>query len=89
MFSLFLNNDFECSDRKSNGVAIWVDWNFGDNRRNTITTGPLVSPEIGENIMWDYYTRQGVHLFPNRVGGEISYKFNFDYAHGNISFVCT
>ena len=43
-----------------NGVALWADFNFGD---GVITTGPTNEILIGKKIQWDWYTRQGVHLF--------------------------
>ncbi|KAK9503606.1 hypothetical protein O3M35_010131 [Rhynocoris fuscipes] len=38
-----------------NGIAIWVDWVFG---QETVTTGPITSVTPGESINWDKGTRQ-------------------------------
>nr|CAH7724015.1 unnamed protein product [Callosobruchus chinensis] len=72
-----------------NGIALWVDWNLDGTERSIITTGPISQIKVGENVQWDMHTRQGVCLFPDKNANSISYKFEFDFAAGNISFNCT
>ncbi|XP_023027368.2 arginine methyltransferase 7 [Leptinotarsa decemlineata] len=78
-----IQGNMEC-----NGIALWVDWNLDDSPDSTITTGPIRPIEIGKNIHWDMYTRQGVCLFPGRNHKEIEYNFKFDFHDGNITFKC-
>ena len=41
-------------------MALWADFDFGDGL--TITTGATQPPKLGEKIVWDFYSKQGVHL---------------------------
>lgn len=42
-----------------NGVAVWVDWCFGE---ETVTTGPVEEVVVGQQVTWDMFSQQGVHL---------------------------
>lgn len=71
-----------------NGVAIWVEWLFGE---ETITTGPISAVIPGESVQWDKGTRQGIyfvkHLPPNVVPGHrITHEVTLDPVAGNFLF---
>ncbi|KAJ8928652.1 hypothetical protein NQ314_018746 [Rhamnusium bicolor] len=83
------NGSFQLEDSLDcNGIALWVDWNLEGISKSIISTGPVVPIELGQNIHWDMYTRQGVCLFPSKTVKNIDYNFKFDFNEGNISFKC-
>lgn len=71
-----------------NGVAMWCVFDFGDGL--TISTGPQQTPVVGGKVVWDYYTRQAVHLFhqPHALepGDTLDFDFKFVPEEGNICF---
>ncbi|XP_067651513.1 protein arginine N-methyltransferase 7-like [Haliotis asinina] len=71
-----------------NGIALWTEYEFRDT--GTVTTGPRKSLRIGENVDWDYYTRQGVHLLKTprivSAGHTISLKIQFNPQTGEFDF---
>ncbi|XP_013405662.1 protein arginine N-methyltransferase 7 [Lingula anatina] len=69
------------------GVAIWMEYDLDDD--HTVCTGPRgqqVQP--GVKVNWDYYTRQGVHLFktPVKVTSKTSVTFSalFNPSDGDV-----
>lgn len=73
------------SEASCNGIALWVDWIFGESQ--VISTGPISKVEVGHFVEWDMYTRQGVLLFDKpKTGSSFNYRFNFEYQEGNITF---
>ncbi|XP_071086920.1 protein arginine N-methyltransferase 7-like [Haliotis cracherodii] len=76
------------TDGSLNGVAVWTEYEFGE--EGTVTTGPRTSLRVGENVDWDYYTRQGVHLLktPRTVsaGHTIVLHVQFDPKTGEFDF---
>ncbi|KAK3086794.1 hypothetical protein FSP39_023581 [Pinctada imbricata] len=50
---------------KCNGVALWAEYDFGD--EHFITTGPTTLPRLGEKIEWDFYSKQGVYLLKKDI----------------------
>lgn len=64
-----------------NGIAVWIDWYLDDSPKNKVTTGPIMPPEINQEIKWDMYTRQGVYLLRDPV----SIKQN-DILHYTVFF---
>ncbi|XP_064611177.1 protein arginine N-methyltransferase 7-like [Liolophura sinensis] len=77
---------FDC-DGTCNGVALWMDFSFGETE---ISTGPVTPPVPGAKVQWDRCTRQGVHLFrlPQTVcqGDILSYKVMFIPEAGEFQF---
>ncbi|XP_073986199.1 arginine methyltransferase 7 isoform X2 [Rhodnius prolixus] len=71
-----------------NGIAIWIDWLFGE---ETITTGPISQVIPGESVHWDKGTRQGIYFMkntpPNVVpGNQIKHEVILDPVAGNFLF---
>ena len=46
-----------------NGIALWVKWILYDDI--TINTGPVEEVVVGEKVIWDMYSKQGVYFFKN------------------------
>ncbi|KAK7504556.1 hypothetical protein BaRGS_00004042 [Batillaria attramentaria] len=79
----------EClEDGSANGVAMWCEFDFGDGL--VINTGPREPPAVGTKVEWDFYTRQGVHLFhqPHTVdcGDTIDFNVKFTPEDGSVCF---
>lgn len=76
-------------DGLCNGVALWVDWNLHLNCK-PVSCGPIEEVIPGEQVSWDPYTRQGVHLFRNvsRVTRKnlFWWSFSFGIRHGEMKF---
>ncbi|XP_060604526.1 protein arginine N-methyltransferase 7-like [Ruditapes philippinarum] len=79
------------SKEPCNGVAMWVEFDFGNS--HVITTGPKQPIKIGEKVVWDYHSKQGVHLFYNnqktRCSSEssaIDVKVDFIPKEGKLDF---
>lgn len=63
-----------------------MDWIFeSESKEVVIGTGPIIEPEIGDNIQWDFHTRQGVSLFQEKEG-TVHYSFRFVSDGGEINF---
>lgn len=82
------------SEEACNGVALWVEFDFGDG--HVISTGSKQPIKIGEKIVWDYYSKQGVHLFYNNQkktcsveDSTIDVQINFVPAKGDLEFKFT
>ncbi|KAJ3662367.1 hypothetical protein Zmor_006721 [Zophobas morio] len=84
------SGQFDIEERQGpcNGIALWVEWINDEDLKNVISSGPILSPQIGHSIDWDVHTRQGVCLFADRSTSKIDYTFKFDFNEGNISFRC-
>ncbi|GLV34020.1 Arginine methyltransferase 7 [Carabus blaptoides fortunei] len=54
-------------DATLNGIAVWIDWYLDGSSNNIVTTGPIMPPEIHQEIKWDMYTRQGVYLLRHPI----------------------
>ncbi|XP_076279439.1 arginine methyltransferase 7 isoform X2 [Lasioglossum baleicum] len=71
-----------------NGIALWVDWHL--NSDITVSSGPKKEIQPGKRILWDPFTRQGVHLFRNITDvtqqSVLQWSFDFVPQHGNIKF---
>lgn len=74
-----------------NGIALWSEFDFGDGF--VINTGPREPPAVGAKVEWDYYTRQGVHLFhqPHTMdlGETVEFIAKFTPEEGSIQFKWT
>jgi len=77
---------------------LWAGFDFGDG--HVISTGPSEPIKTSEYIVWDYYSRQGVHLLYNNMktkgmanvdnkNCEISVKVKFIPQKGDVSFKFT
>ncbi|XP_052231966.1 protein arginine N-methyltransferase 7-like isoform X1 [Dreissena polymorpha] len=83
------------SNQPCNGIALWAEFNFGDD--HVISTGPTQPIKIGCKVIWDYYSKQGVHLFYNNTkssgqlltNSAIEATVKFDPAHGELCFKFT
>lgn len=79
---------FHDSNGLCNGIAIWVDWHLDDDI--VVSTGPTKKITVGERVLWDFHTRQGVHLLPDLK--EVTSKsiltssFKFDPKEGTMQF---
>ncbi|XP_031348627.1 protein arginine N-methyltransferase 7-like isoform X1 [Photinus pyralis] len=73
-------------DSNYNGVALWTDWDLDGTSKNVITTGPIISPEVGQWIQWDMHTRQGVHFLKQDKKKTITSQFHFNAQEGKINF---
>ena len=72
---------------------MWLDYHL--DASTVIHSGLLSSPKIGQNLEWDPYSRQGVHLFkrvfpvsvdsPNKRW-RLQYKVVFKPATGEFDF---
>ncbi|XP_014475851.1 PREDICTED: protein arginine N-methyltransferase 7 [Dinoponera quadriceps] len=71
-----------------NGVALWVDWQL--DTETSVSCGPIGKIVPGEQVSWDPYTRQGVHLFRKicdvNKGSALSWSFTFIPQHGEVEF---
>ncbi|XP_076657785.1 arginine methyltransferase 7 isoform X2 [Halictus rubicundus] len=71
-----------------NGVVLWVDWHL--NSDITVSSGPKKEIQSGKRILWDPFTRQGVHLFRDITDvtqqSVLQWSFDFVPQHGNIKF---
>ncbi|KAK7114180.1 hypothetical protein V1264_000285 [Littorina saxatilis] len=72
-----------------NGVAMWCDFDFGDG--HIISTGPGQKACVGQNVKWDQYTRQAVHLCHTplsvRSGQSLNFDVQFKPDEGGVHFV--
>ncbi|XP_050700027.1 protein arginine N-methyltransferase 7-like [Eriocheir sinensis] len=48
-----------------NGMALWADWHLTNDDGDVVTTGPVETVMLGEEVCWDVHSRQGVYLFPS------------------------
>ncbi|EEZ99615.1 protein arginine N-methyltransferase 7 isoform X2 [Tribolium castaneum] len=83
-----LSGVFEIDSRHGscNGIALWIEWLHEEGAKSVISSGPVIPPQVGQQIEWDVHTRQGVCLFADRATSHISYRFKFDFNEGNITF---
>ncbi|XP_044271896.1 protein arginine N-methyltransferase 7 isoform X2 [Tribolium madens] len=83
-----LSGVFEIDSRHGpcNGLALWIEWLHEEGAKSVISSGPVLPPQVGQQIEWDVHTRQGVCLFSDRVTSHINYVFKFDFNEGNITF---
>jgi copper(I)-binding protein len=70
---------------------MWVEFDFGNS--HVITTGPKQPIKIGEKVVWDYHSKQGVHLFYNNQktmcsseNSAIDVKVDFIPKEGKLDF---
>ena len=70
---------------------MWADFSFGDS--SMISSGPTKPVAIGQKVSWDFYTRQGVHLFYNNrrtIASDedcsVEVKVNFVPVTGELNF---
>ncbi|KAK2140166.1 hypothetical protein LSH36_1457g00024 [Paralvinella palmiformis] len=68
-----------CTSGTCNGVAVWMDFHL-DNT-NTIATGLVKPPMIGQNLQWDIHTKQAVHLFKKPIRIEEGESQNWRLKH--------
>lgn len=74
-----------------NGLALWADFSFGE---DWISTGPTKEVLVGKKILWDFYTRQGVHLIKHpklaNIQGDAEYTVkvavDFKVNTGDLKF---
>jgi len=76
-----------------NGVAVWVEYNFGDTQ--TMTSGLLCSPQVDKPLKWEQNIQQGVHILKHPVTiacpsstspSSLHYNINFKPKTGEIEF---
>ena len=79
------------SPGKCNGIAVWMDFHLDE--ENSISTGLTSPAKPGEKLNWDFYSRQGVHLFKEPIAinagknsDTLSYKIKFDPKTGEFDF---
>ncbi|XP_065213490.1 protein arginine N-methyltransferase 7 [Planococcus citri] len=49
------------TDATCNGVVLWVKWILSDDV--SISTGPVQDVTVGEKVVWDMYSKQGIYFF--------------------------
>lgn len=47
---------------KSNGIALWMEHQYGEGNGSIISHGPTAPPSIGAPVLWNRYVKQGVIL---------------------------
>jgi len=81
-----------------NGMALWMDWDLSEDI--SISTGPTKDVRVGEDIVWDVHSKQGVHLFPKHrnvftgnlepknssTNSSVNCKVAFDAHEGELFF---
>ena len=70
---------------KCNGVAIWMDWEFGSD--SYVSCGPIKPVNPGNYITWDTYSKQGVYFFKEPLqASTITYDITFSPKSGKFIF---
>lgn len=74
------------SNGSCNGLALWTEFKLDSS--NSITSGPTQEIVPGQQIVWDRFSRQGVHLLKNTslYPKVIKWDFTFSLSNGCMSF---
>jgi len=68
-----------------NGVALWMEWSLDE--ETVVSGGPLEEVVVGQKVLWDMDSKQGVHLVKNpSICSKLRYSIDFVPSEGDLSF---
>jgi len=68
-----------------NGVALWMEWSL--DQETVVSGGPSENVVVGQRVVWDMDSKQGVHLVKNPgVCSKLRYQVDFIPREGDLSF---
>lgn len=83
-FQIFCSREGIC-----HGVTLWLDIHFDES--NTVSCGPQLPVQVGEQVEWDMYSRQGVFFMDQYMQITSADKLNylFTFKPKSMEFLCS